>query len=94
MAWTKKAVKKYGWTYGGLDIFIGDVEIFLHKKTCSTRETEVMVYPLKYWIQTGRASLGECKALVEKKPYRIGQILMQGGTVDEAVARIREYISR
>ena len=78
MAWTKKAVKKYGWTYGGLDIFIGDVEIFLHKKTCSTRETEVMVY----------------KQLIEKKPYRIGQILMQGGTVDEAVARIREYISR
>lgn len=74
--WTQKGTKKYGWTYAALDYYIHDVWMYAAKKK-GCMAADRITAPLEYWIKTGRASLAECKALIEKKPYIIGRILME-----------------
>lgn len=91
--WTRKAEKKYGWTYGGLDIYINDVFRYCLKKKTVTA-SERCIAPLEWWIKTGRASLSDCKALIQKKPYIIGRILVanENGSYNEIIDAIKKKI--
>ena len=91
--WTAKAEKKYGWTYGGLEIYINDVWRYICTRNGVTA-ADRMTAPLEWWIKTGRANLPECKKLIEKKPYVIGRILKEkdGQDYTEIIAEIRQKI--
>lgn len=91
--WTKKAEQKYGWSYGGLEIYIFDTYKYLFTRY-GTMTANRMIAPLEWWIKTGRASLQECKLLTEKKPYIIGRILKEkdGQDYTEIITEIRQKI--
>ena len=92
--WTRKAEKKYGWSYSGLEYYMTDVWRYLCKKNGVTAADRILA-PLEWWIKTGRANLSECKALIEKKPYIIGRVLsdLDGKPYDEILTAIRQKIS-
>lgn len=48
--------------------------------------------PLIWYISTGRASLEFLRLLSYKRPYLIGRKLHEGGSVDEIIKRIKDYI--
>ena len=48
--------------------------------------------PLRWYIRTGRASTQFLGLLLQKKPYMIARKLHDGGSTDEAVQRIKDYI--
>jgi hypothetical protein len=48
--------------------------------------------PLRWYIRTGRASTQFLGLLLQKKPYMIARKLHEGGSTDEAVQRIKDYI--
>lgn len=73
------------------DEYIYKVESYLMKKYgVDTADREL--YPLAWYIRTGRASTLFLRKLYEKKPYMIGRILHAGGSVDEIVDRIVKYV--
>lgn len=57
-----------------------------------TKRAEIDIYPLRWYIHTGRASGAYLRAFLKAKPYMIGRKLHQGGSHDEAIARANEYI--
>lgn len=57
-----------------------------------TLQAEKDVDPLRWYYTTGRASTAFLHALVNAKPYMVARRLHQGGSHDEAVARIRAYL--
>ena len=48
--------------------------------------------PLNWYIGTGRASCDYLRSLLEAKPYVIARALHNGGSYDEALARIKAKI--
>lgn len=84
--------KKYGWNYSGLEDYTHDVKMYLAKKH-GIDAAEKMIDSLTWWVFTGRASIAECKMLIEKKPYAIGKILEKGDTVANQVEAIKKKIS-
>ena len=83
------------WSYYGLRIYINDVWRSILKKN-SVTDTDRMTAPLEWWINTGRATLPECKALVKKKPFVIGRILAAHDmeSYDIIINAIKEKISK
>lgn len=57
-----------------------------------TKTAEIEVYPLRWYINTGRASTAYLRAFLSVKPYMVGRKLHDGGSHDEALARANEYI--
>ena len=55
-------------------------------------QAEMDVAPLGWWIETGRASVDFLRAFVMAKPFMIGRKLHQGGSYQEAVQRIKNYL--
>ena len=49
--------------------------------------------PLRWYIDTGRASNDFIKACAMAKPFMIGRKLHQGGSYQEVVQRIRGYLN-
>ena len=50
------------------------------------------VAPLNWYIGTGRASVEFMRAFVQAKAYMIGRVLHKGGSYDEAIRRVKEYL--
>lgn len=74
-----------------IDCFLWDVEYRLMVAYgASAAEREIA--PLKWYINTGRASIDFLKALVVCKPYMIARKLHMGGTDEETICRVRDYI--
>ena len=69
-------MKKYSWTYAGMDEYIHDVMLYV-AKTKGWHEASIITEPLSWWARTGRASVTDCKLIVEKRPYVIARILME-----------------
>jgi len=55
-------------------------------------EAERDIDPLKWYIHTGRASTEFINLLLGAKPFMIARKLHMGGSVDEAIDRIKIYI--
>lgn len=50
------------------------------------------MYPLTWYITTGRASVAFLRALNSTKPFLVARRLHQGGSYDEAVLRIKKLL--
>ena len=55
-------------------------------------EAQRIIDPLLWYINTGRAPTSFLGKLVQKKPYLIGRVLAKGGSYDEAIQRVKNYI--
>lgn len=75
-----------------IDGKIWEIQMYLNK-TMSFDEADRAVYPLRWWIYTDRASVTFLKALLSAKTFMIARKLAKGGSVDDCVNRIREYLS-
>lgn len=77
-----------------VDEYIWKVRMYLWKKCGSTNETDIMIYPLTYYVNTGRASTPFLKALLKIKPYIIGRHLIKhkDGCLDDQVKLLKEKV--
>lgn len=50
------------------------------------------MYPLSWYVNTGRASAAYLRKLLSCKPYMVARKLHQGGSVDEVLTRVKDYI--
>lgn len=50
------------------------------------------VDPLQWYIVTGRASTNFLQLLIKAKPFMIARRLHEGGSYDEAIARVKKLI--
>ncbi len=57
---------------------------------CDAAEREIA--PLKWYINTGRASTAFLKKLFAAKPFMVARKLHAGGSDEEIIKRIRKYI--
>lgn len=73
------------------DQYLWKVESYLMDRYGVT-EAWRMLDPLKWYIDTGRASVTFLNLLLDVKPYCIGKILAKGGSYDETIKRVRKRI--
>lgn len=50
------------------------------------------IAPLAWYISTGRASCDFIRAVLTAKPFMVARKLHMGGTYDEVIQRIKDYI--
>jgi len=50
------------------------------------------IAPLTWYINTGRATLEFSRKLLNAKPFMVARKLHEGGSYDEAIRRIKDYI--
>ena len=59
-----------------------------------TKIADIDIYPLRWYINTGRASAAYLRAFLSVKPYMVGRKLHNGGgSHDDALARVNDYIT-
>ena len=58
----------------------------------SVDESYQDIAPLSWYINTGRASVDFIRAVLTAKPFMIGRKLHEGGTYDEVIQRVKDYI--
>lgn len=75
-----------------LDEYIFNVRRVLWKKTGSMDAGDALIYPLVWYIRTGRASVMFLELLAQKSPVRVANNLLKGGSVEEAINRLKKYI--
>lgn len=67
------------------------IQRYLMKKygaSAASRDIE----PLNWYINTGRASVSFISAVLDSKPFMIGRILHKGGSYDETIQRVKDYL--
>lgn len=55
-------------------------------------EADRSIAPLKWYINTGRASVDFLRKLMQAKPFMVARKLRQGGSDMEIIKRIQDYI--
>ena len=55
-------------------------------------QSERDMEPLKWYISTGRASVLFIDKLINSKPFMVGRKLHHGGSTEEVIDRVCEYI--
>lgn len=50
------------------------------------------IAPLSWYIGTDRAPVDFIRAVLNAKPFMIGRKLHEGGTYDEAIQRVKDYL--
>lgn len=75
-----------------LDEYIFNVRRALWKKTGSMDAGDALAYPLAWYIRTGRASVMFLELLAQKSPVRVANNLLKGGSVEEAINRLKIYL--
>ena len=75
----------------GLDRYLWDVRVETIRVLGTDKGCNVM-YPLTYYISTGRASVEFLHRLISKSPVVIARILMGGGSDDYIISRIKRSI--
>lgn len=48
--------------------------------------------PLRWYVETGRASMEFIKKLCNCKPFMIARLLHEGGSIEEQINRVRAYV--
>lgn len=57
---------------------------------CDAASREIA--PLRWYVQTGRASVDFIKALARKSPCTVARRLHKGGSDAEVIQRVKDYI--
>lgn len=91
-AMSKPAPKHISIDYISVDNYIWEVRRRLMRKY-GTNESASDIAPLSWYIGTGRASTDFLRALLSCKPFMIARKLHEGGSYEEAIRRVKEYIS-
>lgn len=78
--------------YISVDNYLWEVRRRLMHKY-GTNESYIDVAPLAWYIGTGRASTDFLRALLSCKPFMIARKLHEGGSYEEVIRRVNEYIS-
>lgn len=74
-----------------IDSYLYAVESYLMKQY-GIDQARRDIDPLKWYINSGRAPVQFIGMMTQKKPYMIGRKLHQGGSYDDAVKRVKNYI--
>ena len=53
---------------------------------------DIEIYPLEWYVYTGRAGSQFLKTLFAQKPFVIARILHKGGTTEEVIYNIKKKI--
>ena len=56
-------------------------------------QSERDMYPLQWYVYTGRASPNFLKLLLNAKPFMIARKLHEGGSDQEIIERIKHYLN-
>lgn len=74
-----------------IESYMWDVERYTREKL-GVNESDRVVSPLWWYIDTGRASADFLGRLVRVKPYVIGRLLMKGGSDAEVIDRVKARV--
>ena len=74
-----------------IESYMWDVERYTRERLGVT-ESDRVVSPLWWYIDTGRASADFLGRLVRVKPYVIGRLLMKGGSDAEVIERVEARV--
>ena len=83
--------KTYTISLTGIDSYLWDVQKYIMDKA-GVDESNRYMYPLKRYINTGRASNAFLRKLFDIAPYQIGRILMKSGSDDDVIRTIKKVI--
>lgn len=78
-------------SYTAIDNYLWEIERRLMSKY-GVNAARLYMSPLKWYINTGRASIAFLHALLASKPFMIGRKLAAGGSDDEIISRVKAYI--
>lgn len=67
------------------------IKLYLMKKY-GVSAAEMDMYPLEWYVRTGRASVDFIKKCFSCKPFMIARRLHDAPSCDEAIRRVKEYI--
>jgi len=74
-----------------IDNLLFFIEMYLSRHY-GFRQAQSDLSPLKWYINSNRATLDFLGKLVEAKPFMIGRKLHEGGSYEEAIDRVCDYI--
>lgn len=79
-----------------IDDYVWNVRLNIIKKHgYSIDQSYNVLYPLSYYVRTGRASAAFLRSMQTVKPFVMARILVKGykhGTVDECISAIKEKV--
>lgn len=75
-----------------IDSALWEAERYLMARYGCTEASQNM-YPLQWYIHTGRASGDFLRHLLMVKPFMIARKLHEGGSDDEVLHRVKQYLS-
>lgn len=78
-------------SYTQIDDFLWSIKMRLAKKH-SFDEAGRIIEPLAWYITTDRAPLDFIRALLTAKPFMICRKLEAGGSIDEVIQRLNDYL--
>ena len=59
-----------------------------------TQQAKQDMAPLEWYISTGRASVDFIRHLIYAKPFMVARKLHNGGSYDEVIERVKQYIMK
>lgn len=74
-----------------IDGYLWQVHYYIMKKS-GVDAARVAMYPLFWYIDTGRASCEFLRLLLQKKPFVIGRVLMIDQSTDDTIKAIKKKI--
>lgn len=83
--------KTYTISLTGIDAYIWDVQKYIMDKA-GVDASSRLIYPLKRYINTGRASNAFLKYLFDISPLRVARICMKSGSDDDVIRSIKSAI--
>lgn len=79
-------------SYTAINKKMHEIRMELWKKTGSSVRGDSLMYPLVYYVNTGRASAEFLKRLINAKTFMIVRKLQSGGSDQEIMKRIKKYL--
>ena len=84
-------MKTYTISKTGIDRYIWDVEAYIAERL-GIDQAERLAAPLRWYIETGRASAAFLRSMTALRPFVIARILLKGGTEEEAVNALKKRV--
>lgn len=84
-------IKEIAISRTAIDTGLWHIQRYLIEKY-GTAIAERDMYPLQWYVATGRASFDFLRRLFNAKPFMIARKLHQSGTCDDAIQRIKDYL--
>ena len=85
-------MKRHSISTASLDAYLFVVRMYLFNHGCGFDEAGVVIAPLEWYVNTGRASTEFLHALVDAKIYMVARRLRGDGTYDEVLGRIHKLL--